>query len=124
MIRLSREVMAAFRADAELRRDRDTAARFRAKNRAEVAHLDDDALLAAIKAARETAVSFGISDQELRVRFIMLDVFRLPGFWRDKTAQKMLRAETGTPETRFGDVCAFLKQGAIRTGKPTYVWWS
>lgn len=123
MIRLPKEFMATFRADVELRRDRDTAARFRAENTAEVAHLDDDALVAAIKAARETAASFGIADQDLRARFIMLDVFRVPGFWRDRTVQHMLNAKTGTPDIRFGDVCAALRQGAIRSEKLNYVWW-
>ncbi|MDP0925797.1 hypothetical protein Q0601_01300 [Paracoccus onubensis] len=123
MIRLSREDLAVFRAHAEQNLDRDSAARFRFKNADEVAHLNDQELLAAIRAARETVVGFGISDLKLRFRFIMLDVFRLPGFWRDEAVQSLMHAETGTADTRFGDVCALIKMAAVRNGMSDRVWW-
>lgn len=123
MMKLSPEVLAAFRSAAEQKNDRDLAVRFRSVNDPEVAHPDDDTLQSAIKSPRETAVEFGISDQHLRVRFIMLDVFRLPGFWRDPVIERLLRARTGTPDSRFGDVCAMIKRGALRDGKPNHVWW-
>lgn len=123
MMKLSPEIWAAFRSDAEQKNDRDLAARFRSVNGAEVAHLDDAALHLAIRNAREKAVEFGIADQKLRVRFIMLDVFRLPGFWQDPAIERLLRAKTGTADSRFGDVCAMIKQSAQRDGKANHVWW-
>ncbi|WP_227269318.1 hypothetical protein [Roseobacter weihaiensis] len=58
------------------------------------------------------------------MRFIMLGVLRLPRFWLDPTIAGLLKAPTGTADTRFGDVCAMFKLSAERAGKPTGVWWS
>lgn len=123
-MRLSNDFRNRMRDEADLRADRDIAETFRGRNAAEVAHLDDEALLAAIRSARATASRFGIADARLRMRFIMLDVFRLPGFWRESVVQTLMNARTGTPDSRFGDVCALLRLGAARTGKSAYVWWS
>lgn len=122
-MKLTREMWAAQSASAQRKSDEDIAAAFRERNAAEVAHLSDDALLAAIREAREVAVHLGISTSILRMRFIMLGVFRLPGFWKNEVIWKALTANTGTPDMRFGDVCALLKLGAHREEKANYVWW-
>lgn len=122
-MKLTREMWAALSASKQERADEDIAATFRERNAIEIAHLSDDELLAAIKEARETAVSIGIAAPNLRMRFIMLGVFRLPGFWKNAAVWQMLTANTGTPDTRFGDVCALLKLGAWREAKANYVWW-
>ena len=122
-MKLTSEMWAAFSASAQKRADEDIAATFREHNAIEVAHLSDDELMAAIKETRETAVSIGIAAPNLRMRFIMLGVFRLPGFWKNAAVWQMLTANTGTPDTRFGDVCALLKLGAGREAKANYVWW-
>ncbi|MDB6181076.1 hypothetical protein [Paracoccus fistulariae] len=114
---------ASFSASAQKEADADIAATFRERNAIEVAHLSDDELMAAIKEARGTAVSLGITASNLRMRFIMLGVFRLPGFWKEAEIWQMLTANTGTPDMRFGDVCALLKVGAGREAKANYVWW-
>lgn len=114
---------AALSASAQRKADEDIAATFRERNAIEVAYLSDDVLMAAIKEARETAVNLGIATPSLRIRFIMLGVFRLPGFWKNAAVWQMLTANTGTPDMRFGDVCALLKLGAVREGKSDYAWW-
>lgn len=58
------------------------------------------------------------------MRFIMLGLLRLTRFWLDSTIAGLLNAPTGTPDTRFGEVCAMVKLSAERAGKPTWVWWS
>ncbi|MEL7049156.1 MAG: hypothetical protein AAFO75_09395, partial [Pseudomonadota bacterium] len=103
--------------------DIDIAVMFRERNTQEIAHLSDEQLQTSIKEAREAAFSFGITDRGLRMRFIMLGVFRLPRFWQDPTIAKMLNAPTGTPDIRFGDVCAMFKMSADRADKPAGVWW-
>ncbi len=122
-MKLTSDMWAAFSASAQKRADEDIAATFRERNAIEVAHLSDDDLMAAIKEARETAVGLGIAAPNLRMRFIMLGVFRLPGFWKNEAIWQILTARTGTPDMRFGDVCALLKLGAHREGKDNYVWW-
>lgn len=111
------------RIEADLQADHDVALILRTRNTAEVAHLDDEALAAAIHDARAAADRFGISDSRLRMRLIMLGVARLPGFWRENVVETIMNARTGTPDIRFGDVCALLKMGAIREGKQYQVWW-
>ncbi|MFV0386267.1 hypothetical protein [Paracoccus sp. (in: a-proteobacteria)] len=122
-MKLTSDLNASLSALAQGEADQDIAATFRERNGFEVAHLDDDALLAAIREARETAVNLGIAMPRLRMRFIMLGVFRLPGFWKSAALWQMLTADTGTPDIRFGDVCALLKLGAGREEKENYVWW-
>ena len=70
----------------------------------------------------EKAVKLGIRDTKLRMRFIMLGVFRLPHFWQDPTVATMLTARTGTPDMRFGDVCSMFKRAAERADTPEQVW--
>ncbi len=123
MTTFSKAFLEALAATSRTKADTDIASAFRERNAIEVAHLSDDELMASIKAARETAVGLGIAAPNLRMRFIMLDVFRFPGFWKDAAVWQMLTANTGTPDTRFGDVCALLKLGAWREAKANYVWW-
>ncbi|MFV0409975.1 MAG: hypothetical protein ACK5LJ_09875 [Paracoccus sp. (in: a-proteobacteria)] len=104
--------------------DRNIAAMFRERNTEEVAHLSDDQLYAAIREARKAAVASGILDKRLRMRFIMLGVLKLPGFWQDPTIARLLAAHTGTPDSRFGDVCAMFRISAERVDKQAGVWWS
>ncbi len=120
---LTKEMSAALSASAQEKADKDIAATFRERNGTEVAHLNDEELMAAIKEARETAVRLGIAAPDLRMRFIMLGVFRLPEFWKNKEIWQILTASTGTPDMRFGDACALLKLGAVREGKANYAWW-
>ena len=89
-----------------------------------MAHLDDDALLSAIGHARLVASTLGIEGGDARMRFIMLGVLRLPRFWDVPELWQMLTAPTGTPEGRFGDVCAMIRIGAERSGKGDGVWWT
>lgn len=117
-------IIAAFSAQAESKANKEIAAAFREHNGPEVEHLTDDELMLAIAEARETAVRLGIEEPHLRMRFIMLDVFRVPGFYRDPFIWQMLTANTGTPDARFGDVCGLLKAGAARAGKQDQAWWS
>lgn len=104
--------------------DNDIAMMFRERNKEEVAHLSDEQLHAAIHEAREAAFACGIQNQNLRMRFIMLGVYRLPRFWMDPTIAGILNASTGTPDIRFGDVCAMFRISADRADKPMGVWWS
>lgn len=85
--------------------------------------LDDDQLVAAIAEARAAATAFGLTEAQLRMRFIMLAVMRLPRFWDDPTLRRLLTAPGATPEIRFGDVCALIKLGALREGAADKVWW-
>lgn len=114
---------AAARAIAQARADEGTARRFRDHHADDVAHLGEADLLAAIGAARRVANQLGLRHTSLRMRFIMLDVFRMPGFWRDPSIWQVLTARTGTPEARFGDACAMLRLAAIRAGHGDMIWW-
>ena len=105
------------------RNDTKIAETYRARHAADVAHLTDDALVAAIAEAREAAFSLGLADKDLRARFIMLAVLRVPRFWQEETVARILSAPTGTPDIRFGDVCALFKRAAERAGTPERVWW-
>jgi hypothetical protein len=96
---------------------------YRRDHAAEVAHLDDAALLAAVEAAQDRIEALGLVTEPLQTRFMMLDVFRAPGFWQDPVIDRALRGTSGTPDTRFGDVCAMLKLSAQRAGRPDLVWW-
>lgn len=123
MLRLTNDTRSSLCAIAEKMSDREIAAIFRARNASEITHLDDEALLSAITSARATADKLGLSDARMRMRFIMLDTVRLPGFWRDSEIWQLLTANSGTPEMRFGDVCTLIKLGAKRAGALNYVWW-
>ena len=85
--------------------------------------MSDDALHAAIIAALGRADAFGLKDGTLRARFVMLDVFRAPGFWADPVVHSTLTRAGATPDIRFGDACGMLKCAAIRAGRPDMVWW-
>lgn len=122
-MKLTSDMWAALSASTQRKADEDIAATFRERNAIEVSHLSDDDLMAAIKEARETAVGLEIAAPNLRMRFVMLGVFRLPGFWKNAAIWQMLTANTGTPDMRFGDACALLKLGAHREEKANYVWW-
>ncbi|MFV0332836.1 MAG: hypothetical protein ACK5JR_02020 [Tropicimonas sp.] len=123
MVTLTDGMWTSFSARAQKEADREIATAFREDNGPEVEHLTDDELLIAIADARETAVNLGIAEPHLRMRFVMLDVFRLPGFHRDPLIWQMLTAPTGTADTRFGDVCGLFKVGAGRAGKQNQAWW-
>lgn len=123
MLRLTSDTRGALCAIAEKKSDREIAAIFRERNASEVTHLDDEALLSAITSARATADKLGLTDARMRMRFIMLDTVRLPGFWRDPEIWQLLTAPSGSPEIRFGDVCTLIKLGATRAGASNYVWW-
>lgn len=123
VITFSNAQWAAFRENAEAHHDAELARIFREKNAAEVAPYSDHALIEAIKAARLMAVELGITHPHLRLRFIMLGVFRLPRFWQDDRFMAMLRAPTGTPDGRFLNVCGVIKDIAHRANAPHNVWW-
>jgi hypothetical protein len=99
------------------------AAAYRCNQADDVAHLGDDDLHAAIIAALGRADAFGLSNGALRARFMMLDVFRAPGFWADPDIHNVLTRTSGTPDIRFGDACGMLKCAAVRAGRPDMVWW-
>ena len=122
-MKLTAELFSVLSWAAQQKADAEIAATLRRRNKAEVARLSDEALLTAVREARETASEFGISVPALRMRFVMLDVFRLPGFWKDGSFRQMLDADTGTPDSRFGDVCRVIELSAFRAGKAEQVWW-
>lgn len=122
-MRLTSDMREALRRSVQNRNDADIAEMFRERNTDEVSHLSDADLLTEIGTARQKAVELGIRDTKLRMRFIMLGVFRLPHFWQDPTITAMLTAKTGTPDMRFGDVCSMFKRAAERAGNPDQVWW-
>jgi hypothetical protein len=101
----------------------DIASLYRDEYTEEVAHLDDAALLTAIEAAQDRAQALGLVSEDLQRRFLMLDVVRAPGCWRDPVIDRALRGTSGSADTRFGDVCAMLKVSAQRAGRPDMVWW-
>lgn len=121
---ITREMRAKIRAAANEKADREIAATFRERHGDEVAHLADDDLVAAIGHARQVASSLRITQADLRMRFIMLGVLRLPRFWESPEVWHLLTAPTGTPEGRFGDVCAMIRVGAERSGKGDGIWWA
>jgi hypothetical protein len=101
----------------------DIAQSYRDNHADEVAHLDDAALLAAVIAAQARADTLGLTRLDLYERFMMLDVFRAPGFWQDPVIAQALHATSGTADVRFGDVCGMLRLAALRAGRPELVWW-
>ena len=96
---------------------------FRAKHTTEVAHYSNQGLVSAIETARMAAQNLGITGLHLRVRFIMLGVLRHPQFWDHDVLGQMLTLPTGTPNTRFEDVCMAIKRAAERAGGPNPAWW-
>jgi hypothetical protein len=102
---------------------KDIATSYRANHAAEVAHLDDVALLQAVTDAQRRADALGLTRLDLYERFMMLDVFRAPGFWQDATIARALHATSGDANTRFGDVCGMLRLAALRAGRSELVWW-
>lgn len=101
----------------------DIAAYYRDHYTDEVAHLDDTTLLTTIAGAQDRVQALGLVSEELQTRFMMLDVFRAPGFWQDPLIDRAVRGTSGTPDTRFGDVCAMLKLSVARAGRPELLWW-
>jgi hypothetical protein len=101
----------------------DIATSYRANHTDEVAHLEDAALLEAVLAAQARADVLGLTRLDLYERFMMLDVFRAPGFWQDPVIAQALHATSGDANTRFGDVCGMLRLAALRAGRPELVWW-
>jgi hypothetical protein len=89
-----------------------------------VAHLDDDTLADKVGVTRRIALSFGITDPRLRARFIMIGIALAPEFWRNMDIHRVLTAPTGTPDIRFGDVCAMFRTALTMTGRPDLIWWS
>jgi hypothetical protein len=122
-VRLDLVTWARIRATARLQSADDVARVYRRNHAAEVAHLSDADLTAAIVAAQARADAFGVKADYLRARFTMLDVFRAPGFWADPTVHATLTAHRSTGDVRFGDACALLKLAARRAGQPDMVWW-
>lgn len=101
----------------------DIAQSFRENHADAVAHLDDAALLQAVTDAQTRADALGLTRSHLHERFMMLDVFRAPGFWQDPVIARGLHATSGDANTRFGDVCGMLRLAALRAGRPELVWW-
>jgi hypothetical protein len=99
----------------------DIALSYRRNHADEVTHLDDTALLEAVTAAQARADALGLTDLNLYERFMMLDVFRAPGFWQDPVIAQALHATSGDVNTRFGDVCGMLRLAALRAGRPELV---
>jgi hypothetical protein len=89
-----------------------------------VAHLDDDTLADKVGVTRRIALSFGITDPRLRARFIMIGIALAPEFWRNMDIHRVLTAPTGTPDIRFGDVCAMFRTALTMAGRPDLIWWS
>ncbi|MFT6606208.1 MAG: hypothetical protein ACJA2X_001411 [Halocynthiibacter sp.] len=106
------------------RNDRSIAQIFREKNASDVVHLSDEQLFEQVREGRKAALSFGIKRPKLRMRFIMLHVLRVPHFWTDEDILAMLNGATGTPDIRFGDVCALFRSAAQRQGQIEKVWWT
>lgn len=84
---------------------------------------DEDAVFEAVREADAAARDYGLDRRDLRERFVRLGIVTAPRFWADPTLHGLLRAGTGTPEMRFGDVCAMLRLAARRAGRGDEVWW-
>jgi hypothetical protein len=124
MFRLTPQLKAAMN-DAEYRRhDRDFAVSIRTWRGRDLEHLDDDALTEEVARQRRIAVSFGISDPALRARFVMIAVALAPDFWRHEDVHHLLIAHTGTPDIRFGDVCAVFRAAFVMVGRQDEIWWT
>jgi hypothetical protein len=109
---------------AQLQEDRAFADDIRQWHPAAVAHLGDDSLADKVGFARRIALSFGITDPRLRARFVMIGITLAPEFWRNMDIHRALTAPTGTPDIRFGDVCAMLKTALTMAGQHDRIWWS
>jgi hypothetical protein len=107
----------------QARKDAEFAADIRAWRPHAVAHLSDDDLTEAVTEAREAAAGYGIADPQLRARFVMLGVAVAPGFWRYREIEAILLGHTGTPDIRFGDVCAMVAAGFRAAGRDAEIWW-
>ncbi len=115
---------ARINAVAQAQEDRAFAVDIRQWHPAAVAHLDDDALADKVGVTRRIAISFGITDPRLRARFIMIGIALAPEFWRNMDIHRVLTVPTGTPDIRFGDVCAMFRTALTMAGRTDLIWWS
>jgi hypothetical protein len=124
MFRLTRQLKDAMNAAEYARHDRAFADSIRKWRGPDVAHLDDNALTEEVARQRRVAVSFGVVEPALRARFVMMAVALAPDFWRQDDLYHLLTARTGTPDIRFGDVCAVFRTAFGMTGRQDEIWWS
>lgn len=109
---------------AQAAEDRAFAQDIRGWHPASVAHLDDTSLTAKVTQARCRAIALGIKDHRLRARFVMIACTLAPDFWRQPAIYSLLSGRTGTPDIRFGDVCAAIRVAMAAAGRQSEVWWS
>lgn len=53
----------------------------------------------------------------------MLGVAVAPGFWRYREIEAILLGATGTPDIRFGDVCAMFAASFRAAARDAEIWW-
>jgi hypothetical protein len=123
VVRNGGDLKARINAVAQAEEDRAFAADLRAWHPVTVAHLDDVALVEKVGDTRRRAVAFGIEDPRLRARYVMIGVVLAPEFWRQAYLHQILNSRTGSPDIRFGDVCAAIKVSLAAAGRQQEVWW-
>lgn len=122
-MRFSAEQFEEFNRIAAREDDRLFAVRLRAYRPNLTNHLDNRALVDEVTTARASAVAIGLGNTGLRARFVMIHVLLTPYFWSESEAHAMLYAATGTPDIRFGDVCALIRLAAAEAGCSEEIWW-
>lgn len=83
----------------------------------------EDEIVAEIRSARQIATQLGITDPQLRVRFLMIHLMVYPYFWSDPVLESLLRQPTGSPENCFLDLCETVKVSYARGGYAHLIWW-
>lgn len=120
---LTPEFHAALNQSVQDRKDAEFAARIRTWRPDAVAEQDDAALTEQVGVYRRIAASFGVTDPALKARWVMIGAVLAPEFWKSEAIYPLLVAKTGTPDIRFGDVCAALKVSLGMVGRSSEVWW-
>ena len=105
--------------DSDLRFARD----IRAFRPDPVRHVSDPELAEIVRLSREAARGFGLRDDRLVARFVMVDALIAPGWHRDPQVVAHFRDASGSPEAKAGDLFQLIRISLRQYGREAEVWW-
>lgn len=88
-----------------------------------VAAVTDEQLAEIVRRSREAARAFGIRDDRLVARFVMVDALISPLFYEQENVIDHFRQASGSADVKIGDIFQLIKITLRRYGRENEVWW-
>ena len=113
----------ACNAVARQKSDLQLARQIRAFRPGPVAAVSDAQLAGIVSRSRDAARAFGIRNDALVLKFVMVDALIEPLFYEKPEVSAHFRQASGTPDIKMGDLFQLMKLTMQSIGRGDEVWW-